>query len=252
MRRQTSTQRMKRKQNNNHNNNNNKNKRIGIMWSPYRMQNPSNPEDTPENTLQNRKYGNNTKLGDFHIFFGFSLYFRLWSVFWGVFWGVFAGFEGLCILYGDRMILTREASGDGTSSKRLTFEKNPHCPWTIQSKTRPAKSRITDKETSEIPRRGRSRGPGCANLSQICAPNLHTIASISFRTWEEGCAKLWQICRKLENKTWTNLWKYPFSNAPFLNFLRNTCGPNAFRTQSRASKYVLHMTRAFCTTTMVV
>ena len=30
--------------------------RLRIMRSPYRIQSPSNPENTPQNTLQNRKY----------------------------------------------------------------------------------------------------------------------------------------------------------------------------------------------------
>ena len=55
-----------------------------------------------ENTDQNTKkiYENGWY---FRIFFSyFGLYFRFWSVFWGV----VSGFEGFCILYGDRMTLT--------------------------------------------------------------------------------------------------------------------------------------------------
>ena len=41
-----------------------------------------------------------------------------------------------------------------------------------------------------------------------CAPNLRKIAGISFRTSEEGCAKLSQICREFESKFRTILCKY--------------------------------------------
>ena len=45
-----------------------------------------------------------------------------------------------------------------------------------------------------------------------CAANLRKIAGISFRTSEEGCAKLSRICREFR----TSWCKYPFSNAPLL------------------------------------
>ena len=53
-----------------------------------------------------------------------------------------------------------------------------------------------------------------------CAPNLRKSAGISFRTSEEGCAKLSQIYREFESRFRTILCKYPFSNARFLKFLR--------------------------------
>ena len=52
-----------------------------------------------------------------------------------------------------------------------------------------------------------------------CAPNLRKSAGISFRTSEQGCAKMSQTCREFENQFRTILCKYPFSNAPFSKFL---------------------------------
>ena len=69
-----------------------------------------------------------------------------------------------------------------------------------------------------------------------CAPNACKTSGVSFRASNEGCTKLPQICRKLEDQFRTILCKYPFSNAPiseFLSFLTpprqrqhiNNCAP---------------------------
>ena len=68
---------------------------------------------------------------------------------------------------------------------------------------------------SAIPRRGRSRRGRCAKLSQI-APNLRKIAGISFRTSEEGCAKLSQICREFEMSISDNFMQTPLFQCPLL------------------------------------
>ena len=72
--------------------------------------------------------------------------------------------------------------------------------------------------SSEIPRRGRSRRGRCANLSQIARQICAKLHKISFRASQEVCAKLSQICREFESQFRTILCKYPFSNAPFLEF----------------------------------
>ena len=53
-----------------------------------------------------------------------------------------------------------------------------------------------------------------------CAPICAKTACLSFCAVEEECAKLTQICRKLEIYFWTILCKHPFSNAPVSEFLR--------------------------------
>ena len=51
------------------------------------------------------------------------------------------------------------------------------------------------------------------------APNLREIAGISFRTFEEGCAKLPQICRELEINFGQLYANTPFPMHPSPNFL---------------------------------
>ena len=63
-----------------------------------------------------------------------------------------------------------------------------------------------------------------------CTPNLRKITGISFRTSEEGCAKLSQICREFESQFRTILCKYPFSDAPSLRLL------NALNSEDRGLK----------------
>ena len=59
---------------------------------------------------------------------------------------------------------------------------------------------------------------GCSPVAN-CAPNLRKIAGLSFRTSEEGCTKLSQICREFQSQFRAILCKYPLSNAPFSEFL---------------------------------
>ena len=59
-----------------------------IMRSPYRIQSPLKPENTPENTLQNPKY--RQKCQKIHIFPAFTVLRCIL--------GCILGFEGFCIL----------------------------------------------------------------------------------------------------------------------------------------------------------
>ena len=84
---------------------------LAIICSPFKIQNPSEPQNThrstPQILLQNRiqkKYEKYTKITQFRVFFVFFSVFRFWRRTWGVFRGVLWGLEGFCILYGGRMI----------------------------------------------------------------------------------------------------------------------------------------------------
>ena len=50
---------------------------LGSFGSPYRIQNPSRPENTPPNTLPSRKYRQNTKSTLWLLYF--CLYFGAWN-----------------------------------------------------------------------------------------------------------------------------------------------------------------------------
>ena len=75
------------------------------------------PKYTSEPQIQTKitkKYKSHPILCSFHIFcwcFGF----------WSVFWGVFSGFEGFCILHGDRVILKIGINSGNKSSPSLTM-----------------------------------------------------------------------------------------------------------------------------------
>ena len=71
------------------------------------------------------------------------------------------------------------------------------------------------------PQKSQEGGVREVGVTQNCR-KLHAksaqIAGIAFRTSEEGCAKLSQLCREFDSQFRTILCKYPFSNAPFLKF----------------------------------
>ena len=79
--------------------------KLAIIRPPYKIQNPSEPQNTPRNTpeipLQNRntekyeKIRKSPNFGDFRIFFLFFLYFGFgggFRVYFGVYFGVRRGF----------------------------------------------------------------------------------------------------------------------------------------------------------------
>ena len=53
----------------------------------------------------------------------------------------------------------------------------------------------------------------CPNLSQIAPPNLRRTGCTSFRTSEEGCAKLSQCLSQTRKSISGNVMQVPFSNA---------------------------------------
>ena len=89
--------------------------KVVIIRPPYKIQNPSKPQNAPQNTpqipFQNRNTEKIRKIYENHpisyIFRIFSA-FRFWKGIWGVFRGVFWGSEGVCILYGGRMITSQK------------------------------------------------------------------------------------------------------------------------------------------------
>ena len=96
---------------------------IAISCAPYRIQNPSDPQNTPQNTPRILSRNQNTKkLRKIYENPRFLYIFRNFFVFWfrerirGVFWGVFWGSEGFCILYGAQEIANPVILGTSVAS----------------------------------------------------------------------------------------------------------------------------------------
>ena len=92
-------------------------KELPIIRPPYKIQNPSEPQSTPRNTPQILLQNQNTEKSEKYmknipsfVYFLYFFYILVLEEDLGVFQGVFWGSEGFCILYGGRMIATKERS----------------------------------------------------------------------------------------------------------------------------------------------
>ena len=76
------------------------------------------------------------------------------------------------------------------------------------------------KGLSEIPRKGRSRGGRCANLSQIACQICTKLLVFRFIHHRKGAQNCRKSATNSKNQSRTFFCKRPFSNVPFLKFLR--------------------------------
>ena len=121
---------------------------LAIIRTPYKIQNPSEPQSTPRNTpqipLQNRNAEKIRKIYENHpisYFFRIFAVFRFWRWIWGVFRdvfrGVFWGSEGFCILHGVRMIASFAFFLALAATTKLAAKVNGHSrrmrPWISSS-----------------------------------------------------------------------------------------------------------------------